>query len=72
MSMKALTLLNAHIFAAVAAVHGWRLMTGASVHWNESTVPMWVSIVGLVVAFGLFVMNARAYIHFRNEAEKAK
>lgn len=41
------------IFALVAIVHLLRLLLGWSVTFNDTDIPMWVSVVALVIAAGL-------------------
>lgn len=53
---KPFTMLAAAIFALIALAHAYRLATGCEVVVNGTTVPMWLSWVGLVVAAGLAVM----------------
>lgn len=38
------------VFALVALLHLWRLATGADIVINESDVPTWISVVGLLVS----------------------
>ncbi|MBI2295854.1 MAG: hypothetical protein HYU76_07455 [Betaproteobacteria bacterium] len=53
---KPFTVLAAIIFALVAAVHLLRLVYGWEVTVNRAVVPMWASILGLMIAGGLAVM----------------
>lgn len=53
---KPFTVLAAAIFAVVAAVHLLRLVYGWEVTVNRAVVPMWASILGLMIAGGLAVM----------------
>lgn len=57
--MKPFTLIAVVIFAIVALVHAWRLVAGWSVVIADVSIPMWVSIVGAIVAALLAVMVAR-------------
>lgn len=54
--MKPFTAIAVVIFALVAVVHLIRLFTGWEVVVNGFVVPVWASLVGLVVAGGLAVM----------------
>lgn len=54
--MKPFTTLAVAVFALIALAHVYRLATGCEVIVNGSVVPMWVSVVGLVVTAGLAVM----------------
>ena len=57
--MKLFTTVAAVIFALVAFIHLLRLFLGWEVTLNGIVVPMWVSVLGLVVAAGLAVMLLR-------------
>jgi protein-S-isoprenylcysteine O-methyltransferase Ste14 len=46
---KPFAMLGAVVFALVALVHLLRLVYGWEVTINGSTVPMWVSVVGVVI-----------------------
>lgn len=50
---KPFTFLAILVFALVALVHLLRLVFGWEVNFEGSAVPMWPSIVALVVASGL-------------------
>lgn len=54
--MKPFTTIAIAVFALMALAHAYRLATGCEVVVNGMTVPMWASVVGLVVAAGLAVM----------------
>ena len=68
--MKPFTALAAVIFALVALAQGYRLATHFVVIIGSHSLPMWLSVVGLVVAGGLAVMLWResrgAPASFRN------
>ena len=53
--MKPFTIATLVILALVAIVHALRLVLGWSVTVNGSDIPMWVSIVALVITVGLAV-----------------
>ncbi|HBR27685.1 MAG TPA: hypothetical protein DD732_11760 [Rhizobiales bacterium] len=53
--MKPFTTAALVIFALVAIVHALRLLLGWSITVDGTDVPMWVSVVGLVIAAGLAV-----------------
>lgn len=38
------------LFTLIALLHIWRIATGAEVIINASLVPMWVSVVALIVS----------------------
>ena len=38
------------IFTIVAVLHGWRLLSGWEVTMGTYAVPVWASVVGLVIA----------------------
>ena len=54
--MKPFTAIAAVVFAVVALLHVLRLFQGWEVTINGMAVPLWVSVVGMVVAAGLAVM----------------
>jgi hypothetical protein len=53
--MKPFTTATLVILALVAIVHALRLLLGWSVIVNGSDIPMWVSVVALVITVGLAV-----------------
>ena len=57
--MKPFTTIAAVIFALVAFVHILRLFSGWEVTVSGMAVPIWASVVGLVIAAGLAVMLLR-------------
>jgi len=57
--MKPFTTIAAVIFALIAFVHILRVFLGWEVTVNRMAVPMWASVVGLVIAAGLAVMLLR-------------
>ena len=57
--MKPFTTIAAAIFAVVAFVPVLRLFSGWEVTVSGMAVPMWASVVGLVIAAGLAVMLLR-------------
>ena len=54
--MKPFTTLAAILLALIALVHLYRLVRPFEVVVGGTAIPMWVSIVGLVVAGGLSIM----------------
>ena len=50
---KPFTMLAVLVFALVALRHLFRLVLGWEVTFNGAVVPMWLSIVGLLIAGGL-------------------
>jgi hypothetical protein len=54
--MKPFTTIAIVIFLLVAALHVLRLIFGWEVMINGLVMPMWASVVGLIVAGGLAVM----------------
>lgn len=54
--MKPFTTLAVAMFALIALAHLYRLVMGCEVVVNGTTVPMWVSAAGLIVAAGLALM----------------
>jgi hypothetical protein len=53
--MKPFTIATIVILALVAIVHALRLVLGWSVTVNGSDIPMWVSVVAVVITVGLAV-----------------
>ena len=53
--MKPFTTAALVIFALVAIAHLLRLLLGWSITFNGTEIPMWVSIVALVIFAGLAV-----------------
>jgi len=54
--MKPFTTLAVVLLALIALVHLYRVVRGLEVVVAGTTIPIWVSIVGLVVAGGLSFM----------------
>ena len=54
--MKPFTTLAAAIFALIALAHLYRVVRRLAVTIAGTDIPMWVSIVGIIVAAGLAVM----------------
>ena len=54
--MKPFTNIAVFIFGLVALLHLLRLFFGWEVIFNGMVIPMWVSILGLIVAGGLAVL----------------
>jgi hypothetical protein len=54
--MKPFTNIAIVIFALIAIIHLVRLILGWEVTVNAVTIPMWVSVLGLIVAVGLASM----------------
>lgn len=50
MTQKQLSQVTALIFAVTGIMHLYRLVTGGQVTFMEWEIPMWASIVGVVVA----------------------
>ncbi len=57
--MKPFTAIAAVIFALVSIMHLLRLFLGWEVTVSGMAVPMWASVLGLVIAAGLAVMLLR-------------
>ncbi len=57
--MKPFTTIAAVILALVALLHLLRLYMGWEVTVNGLVIPMWASVLGLVIAAGLAVMLLR-------------
>jgi hypothetical protein len=53
---KPFTTIAVGVFVLVALVHVFRLVFGWEVTIQGSVVPMWVSVLGAVIAGGLAVM----------------
>jgi hypothetical protein len=56
---KPFTMIAVLIFALMALIHVYRLVTHFQIILGSHTVPMWASYVGLVVAGGLAWMVYR-------------
>ena len=54
--MKPFTLIAVVIFALVSIIHLLRFFLGWQVTVNTMIIPMWVSLLGVVVAGGLAIM----------------
>jgi hypothetical protein len=54
--MKPFTNIAIVIFALIAIIHLVRLILGWEVTVNAVIIPMWVSVLGLIVAVGLASM----------------
>ena len=54
--MKPFTNIAVFIFGLVALLHLLRLFFGWAVTFNGMVIPMWVSILGVIVAGGLAVL----------------
>jgi hypothetical protein len=57
--MKPFTTLAAVVFAIMSFVHVLRLIFGWEITVSGLIVPMWISIVGVLIAAGLSVMLFR-------------
>lgn len=57
--MKPYSTIAIAIFVVVALTHGLRLMFGWTLMVHEMVVPMWVSVVGVVIPAGLAVLLFR-------------
>lgn len=53
---KPATLIAAMLFALIAAAHLLRLVYGTSVMIGEWIVPMWASVLGVLVAAALSIL----------------
>jgi protein-S-isoprenylcysteine O-methyltransferase Ste14 len=53
---KPFTTIAAVIFVLMALVHIFRLAFGWEIMIERSVVPMWVSVLGVIIAGGLAVM----------------
>ena len=53
---KPFTTIAVSVFALVATLHVLRLLFGWEATFQGSVVPMWVSVVGVVIAGGLAIM----------------
>ncbi len=56
---KTFTYIAALIFAVMAIVHLYRIISPFRVTFGSVEIPMWVSYVGVVVGFGLGWMLCR-------------
>jgi len=56
---KPFTTIAVGVFALMALVHVFRLLFGWVVTIQGSVVPMWVSVLGVVIAGGLAIMLRR-------------
>jgi hypothetical protein len=54
--MKPFTTLAAALFAIMALAHLYRLVRGCEVVVSGTMIPIWVSVVGLIVAAGMAAM----------------
>jgi hypothetical protein len=52
---KPFTIAAVAVFAIIALMHALRLLRGWDITINGTDIPMWVSIVALVIAAGLAV-----------------
>ena len=57
--MKPFTMIAVVVFALFALVHVWRLIAGWTVVVADVSIPMWVSIVGVIVGAVLSIMVSR-------------
>ena len=57
--MKPFTAISISVFALVALSHLLRLIFGWAMTVQDVSVPMWVSVVGVVVPAGLAIMLYR-------------
>ena len=58
-AMKPYVTIAIVIFSVVALVHGLRLLFGWTVMVQDETIPMWVSVVGVVIPAGLAILLYR-------------
>ena len=56
-TMKTYLLIASVVFLLVAIAHAMRLVCGSTIMLGTWNVPMWVSIVGVVVAGGLSIQG---------------
>jgi hypothetical protein len=56
---KPFTMIAVLIFAVMALLHAYRLVTHFQIILGSHTIPIWVSYVGVVVAGGLALMIYR-------------
>ncbi len=61
--MKPFTTIAVFIFGLIALLHVVRLFFGWEVIINGIVIPMWASILGLIIAGGLAVMLRRESGH---------
>lgn len=54
--MKPFTTLAVVLLALIALIHLFRVVRGLEVVVGGTTIPIWVSIVGVIVAGGLSIM----------------
>lgn len=54
--MKPFTTIAVAIFALIAVAHLYRLIRGCEVVVGGTSIPIWASVVGLIVSAGLAVM----------------
>ena len=54
--MKPFTIIAILVFSVVSVLHLVRYFLGWEVVINSVTIPMWVSIIGFIVAGGLAIM----------------
>jgi hypothetical protein len=54
--MRPFTALGAIIFALIALLHSLRLFLGWKVSVDGIDIPMWVSVLGMLIAGGLALM----------------
>jgi len=59
MGNKPFTLLAVVIFAVMALLHAYRLVTHFRIVLGSHEIPMWCSYIGIVVAGGLAIMVYR-------------
>ncbi len=52
-------LISATVFALIALLHVFRLVTNLSVQVGAVTVPIWMSLLGAIVAAGLSIWALR-------------
>lgn len=57
--MKPFTLISAILFAIVALAHLVRIVQGWEILVDDVSIPVWVSVVGVVVPGGLAIMLYR-------------
>ena len=54
--MKPVCTIAVVVFALVAVVHLMRIIQGLEVIVNGITIPLWVSVVGAIIAGGLAIL----------------
>ena len=72
--MKPVSTIVVVVFALVAVVHLMRIIQGWEVIVNGITMPLWVSVVGAIIAGGLAILlwrEGRGYVTIHSDKRKA-